>query len=449
VKHGCFNGPEKRQAFMNARGSIERYLKKHAEQIPEEPLLPAPDEKRGLIIVIPSLAESQEIESVLCSLPVGSQGVDRVEVIVVVNNSVNAEDEIVQDNLNTIEMLKTRETGEPRILVLDRASAGKALPVEIAGVGAARRVGMDLALRRLAASGCLQHGAIACLDADSPVAPGYIDAVMSVFDREKAPLAGICQYRHRLPASEDRALAIVLYEIWLRYLELGLRICRSPYAYQAVGSCMVASPLGYTLADGMPRRKAGEDFHFLQKVVKAGGRQSIERINGAVVNPSARESSRVPFGTGRAMRQCAVQGVDLYRHVEPPFAFLDLRKFLGHAALGYENPDTWRRKTPDFLDRFLVEKSGWRIIDGLRVNAADSRHFAWAVHTWFDGLQIIRYARRCKEDRGSTDIFDAAQELLERLDLAQATRGLTKPQEEDTNLTASLEWLKRLRNLPL
>ena len=48
----------------------------------------------------------------------------------------------------------------------------------------------------------------------------------------------------------------------------------------------------------MNTRKAAEDFYFLQKLAKIF---KIVKINSTIVHPSARESWRVPFGTGKSV----------------------------------------------------------------------------------------------------------------------------------------------------
>jgi hypothetical protein len=48
----------------------------------------------------------------------------------------------------------------------------------------------------------------------------------------------------------------------------------------------------------MNTKKAGEDFYFLNKIVRKPG---FAEIHEALVYPAARISDRVPFGTGRAL----------------------------------------------------------------------------------------------------------------------------------------------------
>jgi len=104
---------------MNTSDNIERYLNKHAEVIPEESLFPRPSDSLRLCIVIPALAERENISIVLDSLLHGSKRLECAEVIVVVNNSKEASDQTVQNNLETIEELGRRGGDRLPILVLD------------------------------------------------------------------------------------------------------------------------------------------------------------------------------------------------------------------------------------------------------------------------------------------------------------------------------------------
>jgi glycosyltransferase involved in cell wall biosynthesis len=372
--------------------AMERYLKDHAEEYTET--LPSISADLRLCVVIPSLAERENIGKVLDSLP---EKTDRFEVIVVVNHKQGSPPEVVENNQGTIRDLSGRA------LVLERV-----FPPDVAGVGAARRAGMDLALRRLVAAGRPERSAIACLDADSPVDPGYVDGILSVFDSPDPPAAGVCHCRHPIPEEQKRARAMVAYELWLRYLVEGFSFCGSPYAFQTIGSCTVVSPAAYALADGMPRRQAGEDFYFLQKVAKVAGRVVDLDVT---VRPSARVSDRVPFGTGRAMRRCRDEGPEYYLNVEPPRAFQDLKRFFESSREGFIDPARMRQSASPLLRTFIEKHGGWAVLEDIRKNSADPDHFAFAVHTWFDSLQVVRYARRCKAKFGGVWILDAFSDL--------------------------------------
>jgi len=76
---------------------LKRYLKDHAEEYTEA--LPPVGEDLRLCIVIPSLAERENIGAVLDSLP---EKDGRFEVIVVVNHKEGASEEVVENNAGTV-----------------------------------------------------------------------------------------------------------------------------------------------------------------------------------------------------------------------------------------------------------------------------------------------------------------------------------------------------------
>jgi glycosyltransferase involved in cell wall biosynthesis len=426
--------------------AIARYLEKHAERVLEMKTLERPDPKLRLSIVIPALAESNNIPGVIDSLEQDAKSPEAVELIIVVNNSKGAGKEVVEDNRKTIELIKKRDSKLLNIHLIDRASGNMAVDDEIAGVGTARRTGMDLALMRLVAAGSPHKSAIACLDADSPVASGYIDHILSVFGTKDPPLAGVCQCRHLIPDDVEQAQAIVIYELWLRFVEWSFRFCGSPYDFQTIGSCTIVSPYGYALADGMPRRKAGEDFYFLQKVAKVGGCHNIASLKGAVVCPSARISDRVPFGTGRAMRRCADEGTDYYSYVAPLIAYRELKDFFDKLEVGYKNPKFLSSlATP--LREFIDELDGWNVLDKLRANVGDSKHFIDAVHVWFDSLQVVRYARKRQGQLGGQWIYRAILELFSESGYKEALDSLMLPDEKNTDLGLQIRWLDCVREM--
>ncbi|MCA1747279.1 MAG: hypothetical protein LC655_06250, partial [Bacteroidales bacterium] len=89
--------------------------------------------------------------------------------------------------------------------------------------------------------------------------------------------------------------AVTNYELHQRYYLLAVRYTGYPYAYHTVGSCFAVQVEAYCRAGGMSRRKAGEDFYFIQKVAMQGG---FTECRSTRVYPSPRPSDRVPFGTG-------------------------------------------------------------------------------------------------------------------------------------------------------
>ena len=70
------------------------------------------------------------------------------------------------------------------------------------------------------------------------------------------------------PVDNDETKAIICYEIFLRYYVLGLKFAKSDYAFHTIGSTMLCTPDAYVKVEGMNKRKAAEDFYFLEKLAK-------------------------------------------------------------------------------------------------------------------------------------------------------------------------------------
>jgi hypothetical protein len=425
--------------------TILRYLEKHALSSPQRIELPAPDAALKCCIVIPCLAELGNIDRVLSSLERGSNRLCEAEVLVVINNPTGADQVTLSNNLETLKELRHRPMESLSVHALDYASPGASLPPGQAGVGLARRLGMDLALQRLLESGNAAQGIVACLDADSPVEPGYVDSLLKSFAGDHPPLGAICSYEHPIPDDPALAQAIIAYELWMRYFELGLLLAKSPFSYPTIGSCLVASARGYALADGMPPRQAGEDHYFLQKLAKVSGPKPIGRIRTTVVRPEARISKRVPFGTGRAICRCLEEGPHCYLSAEPPVAFFDLRRFFSAFEEGFSNLEFLRSAASSHLLAFLETDRAWPILSSIRRNHTHPSRFALALHQWFDGLRIVRYAHACERSFGRTWIFDALAEVLEALGFSSWTSHLPRPEPPVPDLRLQREWLECLR----
>ena len=426
---------------------LARYLARHAIRAPEEQTLPGPIEGLKLCVVIPCLNEAGRIEAVLDSLAVGSARTAEVEVICVVNQGEGAPALVSKNNQATLDLLAARAHGGMGLLVLDRCSPGRALPERQAGVGLARRMGMDLALARLYQAGTIERAAIACLDGDSPVAPAYLDAILATFDASDPPLGGVCNCLHPIPDDEQLAASILAYETWMRYFELGMRLTGSPFSYPTIGSCLVCSAEAYARADGMPPRQAGEDFYFAQKLIKLSRDRGLARLRGASVHPAARLSDRVVFGTGKAMLRCRDEGLDAFRWVESARIFFELKDWFASFGAGFEDPSAMQRAAGPDLKAFLDSERAWKNLDRIRSNQPDARHFALACHHWFDGLRCVRYSHAREPALGRQWAFDALGEVLEGLGLGAVAAGLDLPKPPDPELALLQGWLELLRGL--
>ncbi|MFW5968791.1 MAG: hypothetical protein ACOCV2_14800 [Persicimonas sp.] len=404
--------------------AVTRYLERHAHEVPGAEELPAPGDELRASVVIPAYDELDAIGKVLGSLEAASERPECFEVIVVVNNADDTDDRVVERNRETIALLEGLDT--PFALhVIDRSAPGRAYDAEVAGVGLARREGCDLALMRLHEAGRALDGLIPCLDGDSPVAEGYIDAALAAFDADEAMLAGVCRYRHPIPDDEEHARAICAYEGWMRYWEAALLLTGTPYAFQSIGSCMVLTARGYALADGMPTLQALSDFYVLEKVVKAGGRGAVRQLDEPMVYPSARPSGRVPRGTGPSVQMQLDSETDRFAMAEPPRVFFTLREYFSKVAEGFDDPALLLPPTGDErLDAFLEHRSAEETLQKLRDNAPTARHFERHFHTWFDNLQIVKFANATRRAEGGVWLLDAARRVYRSLGLLEAAEAV-------------------------
>ena len=257
----------------------------------------SPNKDLKLIVVIPSYNEPHLIEAINSLLNASVPDNIFIEVLVVVNSSKNTDNEIVNVNLNSINELNNIAQ-KPNINVHSIYCSD--LNPKHAGVGWARKIGMDEALRRFKEVN--YDGLICCFDADAKVEDTYFSCLWNQFENESFNGASI-YFEHPLSGNDFDVLiyqGIVLYETHLRYYKNALAHCGFPFAFHTVGSSMVVKASAYAKQGGMNRRKAGEDFYFINKIISLG---NYSEINSTRVIPSPRTSDRVPFGTGRAIKE--------------------------------------------------------------------------------------------------------------------------------------------------
>jgi len=432
---------------LSSVDQIRRYLRDHAVEVPERSELPEPAEDLRVCVVIPAYDEADRLPAVIDSLRTASRHPERFEVVVVVNQPADAPEEIRRANRRTLEELEHCDTAFP-LHVIDRARRERAFPPDAAGVGRARRIAMDLATARLAAASAHRRGLIACVDGDAPVARGYVDDIINAFERGPSDmLAGVCRYRHPIPDDPEHARAIISYETWMRYFGLGLHIAETPYAYQAIGSCMVLTARGYALADGVPTREALSDFYLLQKVAKAGGFGAVRQLRAPMVRPSARPSPRVPRGTGPSVRATMHDDETRFERVEPPEAFRHLGAWFDRIERGFDDPEVLR-ETPAPLGRALDDWGAWAVLGRMREHAPDASRFAHQVHQWFDGLKIVKYCNRLARER-RVWILEALRVLLDAAGHPKLAERVPDRGPSDVRLIDRREVLELLREREL
>jgi cellulose synthase/poly-beta-1,6-N-acetylglucosamine synthase-like glycosyltransferase len=428
--------------MMTAPEAVRRYLDRNRVK---GPWRLDGNEQTGYYgaIIIPSLAEGDRLFKTLQCLDANPpRDKDRFLTIVVVNHGQHASAATKQQNANDLERLAGfAKSSELSLAWIDAASLGREVTSKLAGVGLARKLGMDQALSQL---DWTADPLLVCLDADTLVEKSYLQTITKQFHRTKAG-AAVLPFRHQAGTDRAQQSAIERYELYLRGYVYGLRLANSPYAFHSVGSAMACRASAYVRCGGMNGRKAGEDFYFLQKLAKTAG---VEQLSGPTVYPEPRVSDRVPFGTGRSMLRLlegSSQAVLLY----PVEVFKTLAGWL-HTVSRDLDADAVKllaaaEKISPVLAGYL-EQLGWeKVWPRLQSTHPANLKRRQAFHIWFDGFRTMRLIHLLCDSgfsRGEPDVLlpeyfawddrpcpnslPGMLEELRRLDRVQASISLSK-----------------------
>ena len=115
----------------------------------------------------------------------------------VVNHGEDADKLFKNDNNKTLQSLST-STYSITLGVVDAATPGLALPPRQAGVGTARKIGMDLALPYLMGKRSLLFS----IDADTIVNRKYLETVLDYFKQYNAN-AAVVGFSHSVPENQN------------------------------------------------------------------------------------------------------------------------------------------------------------------------------------------------------------------------------------------------------
>ncbi len=383
----------------------------------------------GLVVVIPCYNEPDLIAS-LQSLDRCERAACRVEVIVVINSGEDAIESVRQQNRKTFESATIWMAGHGDKRLQFHLLHFPELPSKKAGVGLARKIGMDEALRRFDSVNRLD-GVIVCFDADCECDSNYLVEIERFFLERPGAHGASIYFEHPLEGSESPQVyeGVKAYELHLRYYVEALRYSGFPHAFHTIGSSMAVRARDYFEQGGMNKRKAGEDFYFLHKVIPLGG---FGEINATRVIASPRPSDRVPFGTGRAVREYLDAGkVDSY----PLQAFDDLRFFFADLPELYES-DAPSMHCSEALQNFLKEQHVSARLKSIRENTRNQLSFQKRFFRWFDGFMAMKFIHFARDQMyGSGDVLEVARELYGR-----RTRQIFRPVRGAELLMAYRSW---------
>jgi glycosyltransferase involved in cell wall biosynthesis len=228
------------------------------------------------IVVIPARDEAERVDGCLAALAAQTVGRDRFEIIVVADA---CRDDTAERARCTAMRLGLRL---------------EILPGPGAGVGAARRLGMDAAASRLAALGALD-ALIACTDADSRPAPDWLERQLHHVRARAAVIAGTIE----LDPDEAAGLPAGARERRERDAARRLHAVRSHDAtaehHHFAGASIGITARAYLDVGGIEPLPALEDAAFATRLLAHG--VAIRRPGDVRVRTSARVDGR----TGRGL----------------------------------------------------------------------------------------------------------------------------------------------------
>ncbi len=388
---------------------LERYLQKH--NILEQQIYLKPSDALALCVVIPCYNEDT-ILPVLRSLANCQKPQSDVEVIVVLNGRENDTKEIFQKHCNIEEEFRyfshEYKTNHLTFHLIKQLN----IPQKVAGVGYARKIGMDECVRRFLLVR-QERGIICSLDVDCIVEQNYLVEIEKLFKRKNAKACTI-RFEHPLEGhdfSNEIYDAIAQYELYLHYHLLASRFTRHPFAYHTIGSAMAVRADVYAMQGGMSQRQAGEDFYFLQKVIPL---DKFYELTTTCIYPSPRVSERVPFGTGMSIKKILNSETKKWL-VYHPQAYVDLKIWFENVLNWYEHQqlDLMWNNLPETIRTFLTYDECKHHLYQIYHHTSNIRSFRKRFFRWFNMFQVIKFLNYAHQQTYTKlYVLEAAKQML-------------------------------------
>ena len=383
---------------------FERYLDRF--EVAQPHLREKPSQNLSQVVVIPCYDEPNVFES-LQSLSNCVPTQSNVEVLVVLNQS-DCESAIENNAWVAAHFHKWKNELSNSWLSFHLVEA-RDLPKKHAGVGLARKIGMDEAVYRFQSID-KPDGLITCFDADATCSSNYLVELEKVFFlSHQSPVGASIYFEHPIEQLSDTVhqRATYEYELFLRYYVEAMRFTGHPSAFHTIGSSMAVRCDAYMKLGGMNKRKAGEDFYFLQKLIPHG---YFADVTSCTVYPSPRVSHRVPFGTGKAINDY------LNENRKPegyqPEIFCALKHFQEKQALFYDskNLECLVEGLQPLLIEFLKTLDYKNEFKRLLKQSKSKEQFTKQFYAWWDGFKVLKAVHYLR-DYGfqSVNIQDVAE----------------------------------------
>ena len=364
----------------------EKYIQKH--QAYNKYAIPAGFDY-GMVVVIPCFDEP-DVLTTLRSLMQCVPTQYPVGVLVVVNSSELTDVAIVKHNRVTYDevVVFAKENNQPQLAF--HALLCENMPRKHAGVGLARKIGMEWAVRGFLQS-TNSNGVIISLDADCTVSDNYLQLIEHQFTTY-SPNCCVLNFKHRTNDNNSALQnAIDQYEAYIWYFRNALKAIDFPFYYHTIGSAFAVLADAYVRVGGIGRQQGGEDFYFLQKMFFLGRTTELMK---AFVYPEARFSDRIPFGTGPALEKILATDDGLLR-VYSVEAFEALKEFFVLRIKFYKQSQEVVSALVEQLhvsiQHFLKENNLLAAIADCNENSATANTFEKRFFHHFDAFTIIKY----------------------------------------------------------
>ncbi len=435
---------------------ISKYINKYA--FPKYKVICSNNQKMKIAVVIPAINEFENIKKLLLSLSKNNNiFFGGTMVLFVVNNLTSSSTETKVKNKQTIELLSRLINRNPanafenkiiksqlNIAFIDAATGGNELEEKHGGVGLARKIGMDAVLNYFDYNS-EEKNAIVCLDADCTVDSNYFSTIYDEFSAKKYS-AGYVNFKHLLPESVEQQHAIINYEIFLRYYVLGLTFAKSPFAFHSIGSTMICDTDSYVKVGGMNKKKAAEDFYFMEKLAKIS---SINRITKTTVYPSGRGSWRVPFGTGQRVNRFLEHSQNEYL-LYSPVSFIVLKEWLEiyHSSNDFV-PEQILQKTKAIsvqLYNFLIANNFVQVWGKILKNTKSKSQLYKQKLIWFDGFKTLKLIHFLRDNEfPQINMFAAVNLLFDQMEIVPIKDKTKNGKVPDVRI--QIQYLEKLREI--
>lgn len=318
---------------------------------------------------------------------------DFIHVVCVINNRKNDADLIKENNLQSINVLQNFDSqcflSKISIDIINCVYEDFAFD-ENQGVGLARKIGLDYGIE-------IKSEILACLDADTLVAEDYCKLLFDFWkENSKKNALAVTDFIHLTGENLEEENAIQKYQNYMKSHSKKLQKTGTWFYPVALGPTIICTSEAYVACGGMNLKLAGEDFYFLQSLIKVCFGK-VHFLN-TTVYPSSRQSDRVPFGTGRTISELLSNNDKKLGY--PDKCYEAIYDFISEVNIFIEKRFSLTNEISDlscllkakniYLYNFLEKENFFNIWIKLCENNKNAQSLERAFHGWFDGLKIIR-----------------------------------------------------------